>query len=231
MQKHLIIFGSNGALGKGVTNVLIKKDYKKIFLFDSKPNKNQTQNIERILIGNLTEEENIIKAFSNIRPSKEIEYFLFSTVGGYTGGKYLWDTDTADLIKMLDNNLKTSFLIGKYFARLVKESAGGSILYTSAYTGFAPEKCKIPYGISKSSVIYLTETLALEGVKINLTANTIAPFIIDTPANREWLGNGYDFDQLIKPEEIGEVVHSVFLNYRIISGTVIKLPGRLKIKG
>jgi NAD(P)-dependent dehydrogenase (short-subunit alcohol dehydrogenase family) len=230
MEKHLLIFGSNGALGKGVTDVLVKKDYIKIYLFDSKPNIIESQNIERILIGNLAEEANVIKAFDNIKPSREIEYFLFITVGGFKGGKYLWDTDMIDLIQMLDSNLKTCFLIGKHFARLVKESAGGSILFTAAYTGIAPEKGRIPYGVSKSGVIYLTETLALEGININLSANAIAPFIIDTPANREWVGNDYDFEQLIKPEEIGEVVHSIFLNYRIISGTVIKLPGRLKNK-
>lgn len=55
-------------------------------------------------------------------------------------------------------------------------------------------------------------------------------FIIDTPANREWIGNNYDYEQLIKLVVIGEVVHSVFFNFRIISGTVIKLPCRLKIK-
>jgi FlaA1/EpsC-like NDP-sugar epimerase len=43
MQKHLLIFGSNGALGKGVTEVLIKKDYERIYLFDSKPNEIQGQ--------------------------------------------------------------------------------------------------------------------------------------------------------------------------------------------
>ena len=230
MQKYLLIFGSNGALGKGVTEVLIKKDYNRIFLFDSKPNEILGDNIERIQVGNLAEEVNVIKAFSNIKPSKEIEYFLFSTVGGFTGGKNLWETDINDLIKMINVNLKTCFLISKYFARLVKGSAGGSILFTAAYTGLAPEKGQIPYGVSKSCVIYLTESLALEGVNINLSANAIAPFIIDTPANREWMGDNYDFEVLIKPEEIGEVIHSVFLNFRIISGSVIKLPRRLKIK-
>src|ERR1035438_9076308 len=82
MRKHLLIFGSNGALGKGVTEVLIKKDYERIYLFDSKPNEIQGQYIEIILVGNLAEEANVIKAFSNIKPSKEIEYFLFSTVRG-----------------------------------------------------------------------------------------------------------------------------------------------------
>jgi NAD(P)-dependent dehydrogenase (short-subunit alcohol dehydrogenase family) len=230
MHKHLLIFGSNGALGRGVTEILVKKNYKKIYLFDSKPNETTGSNVEKILVSNLSDETSVIKAFSNIKPSKEIEYFLFSTIGGFTGGNFLWDTDTNDLKTMLDSNLTTCFLIGKYFARLVKGSAGGSILFTAAYTGLIPEKGKIPYGVSKSSIIYLIETLALEGVDINLSANVIAPYIIDTPANREWMGNDYDYEQLIKPAEIGEVVNSVFLNYRIMSGTVIKLPGRLKIK-
>jgi hypothetical protein len=68
---------------------------------------------------------------------------------------------------------------------------------------------------------------------ISLTQNQMKSkdnSIIDTPANHEWMGNDYDYEQLIKPVEIGEVVHSIFFNYRIISGTVIKLPGRLKIK-
>ena len=145
MQKYLLIFGSNGALGKGVTEVLAGKDYQKIILFDSKPNIISGKNIEAVLVGNLSEEENVIKAFSNIKPSRDVEYFLFSTVGGFTGGKNLWESETSDLAKMLDSNLKTCFLIGKHFARLVKDSAGGSILFTAAYTGLIPEKGKIPY--------------------------------------------------------------------------------------
>ena len=33
MKKELLIFGSNGALGKGVTTTLAEKDYAKIYLF------------------------------------------------------------------------------------------------------------------------------------------------------------------------------------------------------
>jgi NAD(P)-dependent dehydrogenase (short-subunit alcohol dehydrogenase family) len=229
MQKHLLIFGSNGALGRGVTEVLIKKDYNFISLFDIRPNQITYKNIRNISVSDLADEETVVKAFRQLKPSKDIIYLLFSTIGCYTGGKNLWETETAEFDKMINSNLKTSFLIGKYFSRLVRESAGGSILLTSAHTGLVPEKAKIPYGVSKSGVIYLTKSLALEGKAINLSANAIAPFIIDTPANREWMGKDYDFEQLIKPEEIAEVAHSIFNNFRIISGTVINLPGKLNI--
>lgn len=250
MKKHLIIFGSNGALGKGVTEVILRKGYEKVYLIESTHKKNTRMSDEtisyeipasvgmtreagmtkvvKIQTGNLAEEGNVIKAFENIKPSKGILFFLYSTVGGFTGGKNLCDTNVEDLNTMFDSNLKTSFLIGKYFARLVKESAGGSILYTAAMTGLNPEQGKIPYGVSKSSVIYLVETLALEGAKINMTANAIVPYIIDTPANRKWMGDNYDYETVVKPADVGELVHSVFLNFRIVSGTLFRLPGRVK---
>ena len=36
MKKELLVFGSNGALGGGVTEVFLTKDYDKIHLFGSR---------------------------------------------------------------------------------------------------------------------------------------------------------------------------------------------------
>jgi NAD(P)-dependent dehydrogenase (short-subunit alcohol dehydrogenase family) len=245
MEKHLLIFGANGALGQGVTETLLQKDYEKIYLFGSHKieipgfegsNKKEalltkgetdTTKIIQIQTGNLSDEAEVVRAFENVKPSRGILYFLFSTVGGFTGGKKIWESDIKDLESMISGNLKTNYLIGKYFSRLVKESAGGSILFTSAMTGLNPEKGKIPYGISKSSLIYMVESLALEGAEIKLTVNAIAPYIIDTPANRSWMGDSYDYESLIKPKEVGDLVHSVFQNFRFVSGNVIRLPGRV----
>ena len=231
MEKHLLIFGADGALGKGVTETLLEKDYKRIYLFASHKNEiPETAKVVQIQTGNLSEEQEVSKVFGDINPSKETMFFLFSTIGGFTGGKRLFESEVNDLDNMINTNIKTSFLIGKYFSKLVKESAGGSILFTSAMTGLTPEKGKISYGLSKSSINYIVETLALEGTEINLTANAIAPYIIDTPANRSWMGENYDYGTLIKPVEVGELVQSVFLNFHFVSGNVIKLPGRIKLR-
>jgi NAD(P)-dependent dehydrogenase (short-subunit alcohol dehydrogenase family) len=71
----------------------------------------------------------------------------------------------------------------------------------------------------------LVETLSSEGSKINLSVNAIAPFIIDTPANREWIKNA-DYSSWMKPEEIGELVSSLFENHNFISGNIIELKNR-----
>jgi NAD(P)-dependent dehydrogenase (short-subunit alcohol dehydrogenase family) len=71
----------------------------------------------------------------------------------------------------------------------------------------------------------MIRTLADEGNEINLSANAIAPFIIDTPANREWMKDT-DYESWIKPAEIGDLVDSIFQNYRMLSGNIYQLKHR-----
>ena len=225
MKKKLLIFGSSGALGKGVTEVFLEKQYDEIYLFDFKHKEFSHDNIFKILVKDLSEEKNVQEAFNQVSPSKDSVYFLFSTVGGFTGGKKIWETEIGYFDRMINMNLKTNFLIAKYFSLLVRDSHSGSICLTSAYTGLVEEPGKAVYGVSKAALIHMIKTLAEEGKEINLTANAIAPFIIDTPANREWMTDA-NFDKWIKPSEIGEFVESIFQNYNMISGNIFILKNR-----
>jgi NAD(P)-dependent dehydrogenase (short-subunit alcohol dehydrogenase family) len=229
MKKELLIFGSHGALGKGVTRTLKTKDYDKIHLFDFHLKKENTDpTIVQIKIDDLSNEENIKQAFSHIKSSKDTAFFLFSTVGGFSGGKKVWETDLDEFEKMINLNLTTSFLIAKHFALLIKDSHSGSICLTAAYTGLFPERGKAAYGASKGAMIHLVKSLAEEGNEIKLSVNALAPYIIDTPANREWMKDA-DFENWMKPEEIGELIHSLFNNYNFVSGNIIRLRNRFSL--
>ena len=228
MKKELLIFGANGALGKGITEVLTKKDFNKAYLFDfDLKGLPEGKNIIKIMIKDLADEKNVIDAFSKVKPLKQKYYFLFSTVGGFAGGNKIWETKTEEFNKMINMNLKSSFFIAKHFARLVKESSGGSICFTAAFTGVNPETKKAAYGSAKAALIHLVKTLALEGKEINLTANAIAPYIIDTPANRKWMpGKDADYEKWMKPQEIGELVNSIFNHFNFLTGNIINLTHR-----
>lgn len=229
MKKELLIFGSNGALGKGVVRILKTKDYDKIYLFDFHLKEENTDPTTiHIKIKDLSDEENIKQAFSHIKSSKETSFFLFSTIGGFAGGKKVWETELDEFEKMINMNLTTSFLLAKYFSLLVKDSHSGSICFTAAYTGLFPEKAKAAYGASKGALIHLVNSLAEEGNEINLSVNAIAPYIIDTPANRGWTKDA-DFEKWMKPKEIGELIHSLFNNYNFVTGNIIRLKNRFPV--
>ncbi len=232
MKKVLMIFGANGALGKGITNVLIKKDYDQIYLFDfniDKENISIEKPVFQIKSSDLSVEKNVNELFDKIQPSRETTFFLYSTVGGFSGGKKIWETDEETWDKMMNINLKSNFLIAKYFSKLVAESAGGSICFTAAETGLIPEPGKGSYGASKSALIHLVKTLAMEGDSIKLSANAIAPYIIDTPANRGWMKDA-DYSKWIKSEEIGELINNIFQNFHFISGNIIRLTSRFVVR-
>lgn len=230
MKREVLIFGANGALGKGVTASLLKKNYDKVYLFDFKiEEKNNTDSAVKIKINDLSVEKNVADAFNNVQSSKEKLFFLYSTVGGFAGGKNIMDTEEDEWNRMMDMNLKANFHIAKHFSKLVERSAGGSICFTAAETGVNPEAGKGAYGTSKSALIHLVKTLALEGKAINLSANAIAPYIIDTPANRDWMKNA-DYNEWIKPEEIGSFANSIFENFNIVSGSILRLTSRFNVR-
>jgi NAD(P)-dependent dehydrogenase (short-subunit alcohol dehydrogenase family) len=231
MKKELLIFGAYGALGRGAAEVLIDKNYDHIYLCDRNPdNKISNPKITKIQTNDLTNEENVKEIFKDINADKGKSFFMFSTVGGFAGGKTIWETELSDFNRIMDMNLKTNFLLAKYFSKIVKDSHSGSIVFTSAYTGINAEPKKGIYGISKSALIHLVKTLAIEGKEINLTVNAIAPYIIDTSANREWMKDA-DHTGWIKPAEIGNLVNDLFNNYHFITGNVIRLTHRFKING
>lgn len=229
MTRELLIFGAYSALGKGVTSSLLNKNYAKIFLFDRHiaPEPVGGAKVENITLGDLSKEEEVKKAFAHLTPSKEKYFFLFSTIGGFIGGKPIADIAFEEWDKMFDINLKTNFLIAKYFSNLVKNSGGGSVCFTSAITALKQAPNRGAYDSSKSALISMVKTLALEGMGFNLSANAVAPYIIDTPANREWMPDS-DFRKWIKPEEIGNLADWIFSNFNIMTGNVVELVNRFE---
>ncbi len=228
MRKELLIFGSNGALGQGAARILSQKDFDKIYLFDVNLKvETADKKIVNIEVRDLSKEENVLVAFSQIKPDKNCLYFLYSTIGGFWGNQTVWETNIEDWDRMFNINLRTNFLLAKHFAWLVKDSAGGSICFTAAYIAENPEAMKCAYGASKSALVHLVKTLSLEGQNIHLSANAISPYIIDTPNNRDWMKDA-DYSKWIKAEEIGELVYSLFSNFKFISGNVITLKNRFQ---
>lgn len=228
MRKFVIIFGAAGNLGRGVTKALVAKKYDGITLldFDISSLEIASSNVKAARIKDLSLEENVEQAFEIFTTDRDSEYFIYSTIGGYAGGKEISETTYEEWLSMQKLNLDISFLIAKYSIRLFKKSNGGSICFTSAKTSVEPELNKASYGTSKSALNYLVRSLALEGKKYNFSANAVAPTALDTPENRMWVT---DESILSKPEDIGEFIHLLFKNYKKYSGDIFEFPREIKL--
>ncbi|GAB1442160.1 SDR family oxidoreductase [Ignavibacteriales bacterium] len=228
MKREILVFGSCGDLGSGVVEKIRLAGFDKVWLFGSRFEGTPKQNEEWIVVSDLSIENNVKDAFKKIVPAKDKFLFLFSSIGGFVGGKEIEHTTVEDLDKMLTMNLKTNFNILKEFKKVAANSAGSSAIFTSAMTAFAGESGKSVYGASKAALSYLVETASEEGKAINMSVNAIAPYILDTPANRSWVPKA-GHETLIKPIEVGELILSIFNNFHFVSGNIIKLSYRFPI--
>lgn len=225
MKKILLIFGASGSLGSGVAKSIRDESYDKIYLFDREKIDDKNLRMKSVQTGDLSKEENVETSFSQVGLDSDAQYFLFSTIGGFAGGNEIADTSLDEWNKMMNLNLNISFLLAKHFINFCEKGKGGAICFTTAMTSLEPSQNKAAYGTSKSALNYLVKTLAKECKKRSISVNAISPLVLDTEENREWVK---DESIMVKSEDIGKLVHSIFENRAILSGNIIELPGTLK---
>ncbi len=220
-NKIFLLFGSTGSLGKTAVDYFLDQEYDCCYFFARKefdlPVSDKNNRV--LVIENASDEKIIEKAFSKVEIDKNSEYHLLSTIGGFQGGAMIKDSSPEQFDEMINVNLKTSFLIAKYFARLTEKIKSGSICFISSQSSLKATKGKAAYNISKAGLNMLVESLAAEGSEINLRANAVAPFAIDTPANREWISGP---EKLVSPLEICRLVKSIFDDEKV-TGKIIQM--------
>jgi NAD(P)-dependent dehydrogenase (short-subunit alcohol dehydrogenase family) len=151
---------------------------------------------------------------------------LVNMVGGFAAGQPVHEMDTETWERMLQLNLRSTFLCSKHAARPMIAQRWGRIINISSRAGVQPGPKAAAYAASKAAVVSLTESQAEELKNNFITVNTVLPSIVDTPANRQGMPNA-DFSLWPKGEEIAPVI--VFLaseEAKLINGAAIPIYGR-----
>lgn len=131
---------------------------------------------------------------------------------GIARDRYLSKMSEEDWDDVVRVNLKSQFLCCRAVSPLMMEQRYGRIINVSsrAWLG-GPGQAN--YAASKGAVVSLTRTLALEMAKFGVTANCVAPALVDTPLFRnldeevqERLAKTVPMGRVGTPEDIGNAV-------------------------
>ncbi len=117
--------------------------------------------------------ETTVKAFGRID-------ILFNNAGVYLE-KLAEDTSEEEWDRVLDINLKGTFLVTKYAIPHMKRQRSGVIINNSSDAGLVGNKCCPAYCASKGAITVMSKAMALDYATYGIRVNTVNPGCIDTP--------------------------------------------------
>lgn len=179
-----------------------------------------------LVAANALDEASVAQAVSDAVARHGRLDILVNTIGGYYAGDAVAETPLDSWQRMLDLNLRPTFLFSKYAARTMAAQNSGRIINVASRAAYSGRKNAAAYATAKHGVITLTEAQAEELRSAGATVNAIIPSIIDTPANRAAMPNA-DTSRWPTPEQVARVI--LFLaseDAALISGAAIPVYGR-----
>jgi NAD(P)-dependent dehydrogenase (short-subunit alcohol dehydrogenase family) len=150
---------------------------------------------------------------------------LVNAVGGYAGGKKLWETDPKVFDQMLLLNLRAGLALCRAAVPVMLMKGHGAIVNVASRSAVVHGPGEAAYATSKAAAVAMIDSLAADLKGTPIRANSVLPSIIDTEANRNAMPKA-DFTKWPKPEDIARVV--LFLcseDAKLIRGASIPVYG------
>ncbi len=136
---------------------------------------------------------------------------LVNNAGIYPNHSVL-DMPEAAWDRVLDINLKGSFLCSQAFARMRLASGGGAIVNLASTAAFSARVGAAHYSASKAGIVMLTKSLAQELGPHGIRVNAVAPGLIDvdtahvTPEYKEMFRKMIPRARTGRPEDVANAV-------------------------
>ncbi len=206
--KQVLLTGGTGGLGMGVTSVVLAQGARVTipYIVDSEIEglKERLSPTDFSKIRFVSVDLSNEAAVERLVEDMERVDVLIHLVGGFSMGK-THEYSYAQWKKDFDLNLNTTFLVCKHSLKKMLEHGYGRIVTVGSRGAVQPGGQLAAYCASKAGVVALTKAIADETKGTNITANSVLPSVIDTPANRQAMGSE-EADQWVKPESLAQVI-------------------------
>jgi NAD(P)-dependent dehydrogenase (short-subunit alcohol dehydrogenase family) len=215
----VLITGANGALGSAVADKAraLGGD---LVLLDIKIPENPMQG-DRWVELDLTDEAAVKSAASEIG-SVDV---IFHVAGGFDMGPTVYELLQDSLDHLFKMNVTSFHNIARAFIPGMVKQANGSVVTIGALGAVTGLANMGAYGVAKSSLLRLTESLSAEVKGKGVNVNCVLPSVIDTPANRRDMPDA-DHASWVSADDLANVI--CFLgseSARAVHGAAIPVRG------
>jgi len=166
-------------------------------------------------------------------------HFAFNNAGVFLPLAPITETSVEAIDRILAVNVRGTALCMKHEIPAIIESGGGGIVNTASFLGIRAFPGSAIYNASKSAVIGLTRSAAVEFAAQGVRVNVVCPGVIDTPMNEEmraeesgraFLDGLQPMKRTGRPEEIaGAVLYLCSPSAGFTTGTALSVDGGITV--
>ena len=239
-RKTVLVTGASRGIGKEVALKYAENGYDVVINYVS--DKTDVTSLEKefkekgveclILKADVSKQEEVQELVD-----KAIEKFgkidVLVNNAGITKDNLLMRMSEEEFDKVLEINLKGTFLVTKAVTKYMMKKRSGSIINLSSVVGVAGNAGQCNYSASKAGIIGFTKSIAKELASRNIRANAVAPGFIETDmtnvltdAVKESIYNQIPLKRMGNAKEVAELIY--FLGTEkssYITGQVINIDG------
>jgi len=211
--KVAVVTGAGQGIGKEIALSLAREDYA-VGVNDISPDKAEaiadaihaSGHQAIALPGDVSVETQVKEMASNVQKGWGRIDVLVNNAGLVDQQGPVVDQDLAIWERLIDVHLKGVFIMSKTCAPLMFDSGRGRIVNIVSIAGMVTFPLRTAYGPAKSGVIRLTQILALEWAKKNITVNAVAPGYVKTDLVAGLLKDGVLNEEiLVKRTPLGRI--------------------------
>jgi NAD(P)-dependent dehydrogenase (short-subunit alcohol dehydrogenase family) len=177
----IVLTGAGGGLGRNLTSYLLAEGYRNLALvcrgrkdgLDALLKERDLDPEKHIFNAELSDEKEVSGLRASIEQNLGNVNGLVNLAGASTNG-LSWKLSKEDFLKVIDDNLMTTFVCCKEFIPGMRERGDGRIINISSVVASTGVAGASHYSAAKAGIIGFTKSLSLELAAKRITANTIS---------------------------------------------------------
>ena len=217
-DKIILITGANRGIGH---NILQKISYNGYTVIGTSRSESGLENISKTLentngegmIMDVTNQESIDKAVSNIKEKYGVIYGLVNNAG-ITQDNLLMRMTDKEWSSVIDTNLTSLYRVTKSVVKDMMKARIGRIINIGSIVGLMGNAGQSNYSATKAGLLGFTKSLARELSSRNINVNSVSPGFIETDMTKalssdqiEALTKNIPLGRIASPEEVSNVIN------------------------